>query len=414
MTKVHARAEIRAGNSTNSRKKVQENETDGMPPIPFAVIPAADRNEPEPTLVRQRMSDVPDSYEAPDDLISGVLCPGDATMIFAPPGCQKSYFLFQLALALATGEHPFPGATNLQNTRAGERTRVLFVTSEMALRELQRRHGVSWKQRVVDSELKEHDGAPLEWLIVLPVNRMLTPGAERSSPLDNIRAQLDAAKLDGYPAQAVIIDNVTTLWPAMLSDNKDAAELAEDLKTLCSEDGEYFTALAYAMHLNKLPANMKYENVAASAMKGNAFFEIVTQRAIGFNESTTRTNGVYMVELKNRWTGKDETYHKKRVATFVVKPERPELGKKSPTWQHFDGISTEDAERGREAAPTEIQERWTRDYLTKHPAATYKEFHAAFMSTFPKNEAPGQTKFRDVRDLCRRAAGHDELKFSIE
>jgi len=36
------------------------------------------------------------------------------------------------------------------------------------------------------------------------------------------------------------------------------------------------------------------------------------------------------------------------------------------------------------------------------------------MSTFPKNDAPGQTKFRDVRDLCRRAAGHEELKFSVQ
>ena len=413
MAKVHARAEKRAENLGNSPKNLPKENT-GLPSIPLAVVPnAAAQLEPEPTLVRQRMSDIPDDYAAPKDLIDGVLCPGDATMIFAPPGCQKSYFLFQLALALATGEQPFHGAANLKNLRAGQRTRVLFVTSEMGLRELQRRHGVDWKRRVVDRELKEHTGARLEWCIVLPVNRVLTPGADRSSPLDNIRAELDAAKLDGYPVQAVIIDNVTTLWPGMLSDNKDAARLAEDLKTLCSEDGEYFTALAYAMHLNKLPANMKYENVAASAMKGNAFFEIVTQRAIGFNESTTRTNGVYMVELKNRWKGKGETYHRKRVATFVVKPDRPN-DDTSPSWQYFDGISTEDAERGREESTQDIVERWMREYLTKHPASTYKEFHAAFQAHFPKNEAPGQTKFRDTRNLCARATGRDELKMSVQ
>lgn len=367
-------------------------------------------------LKRQYMDDVPDDYVAPEPLIEGMLQQGEATMLFGGKGSMKSFFNFAAGYALATGTHPFePDAEfrthTFRNTRKGKRTRALFVTTEMNLQQLQVRYGVKWKEEVKDTEgRKEANGKPLEWLSILTVNREpLLKGAERSSVLENIHDALREAQDIGYPYEAVLLDNVTTLWPSKLSDNEGASWVADQLQNLCSEEGEFGCALMYTMHLNKLTAGLGYERIDVNQMKGNAFFSIVNQREIGVNRSTIRKNGVYCIHEKDRMGDEDDSLHRKRCATFTVQPTNPSLGKKSPVRLVYEGFSTEAAERGKEEAPSSVTERWAMQWITDNlPDATYAKFETAWTKEFKENSPPSSSTFNRMRDRCRQATGRTE------
>lgn len=395
-----------------------------IPPISASEIPQKapkkdTTKERQPRLRRQRMSDVPDDYTPPPDLIEGVMRKGRATMLFAPPASMKTFFQFQLAYAMAAGKHPFEGAAHMKNINHGKRVRTLYVSSELTLEDLQERHGSEWKRDIIDKEGRtESDGTPLEWLVLLPVARSPEPDKETTAVFEDIRYELEEAQNSGYPFEAISIDNVTTLWPECLSDNALAANVANKFKALCEGDdnGQNQLALLFSMHLNKL-GGLKYEEVNVGMMKGNAMFDIVGQRCIGMNRSVVKEDSAYLVETKSRSTSQADQYTRQKCATFKVYPLKPELGKKSPVWMRFDGVSTEAAERGKEASPKDVADNWTKNYLTANPDVGYKKFCEVFGEKFEKNDPPSETKFRDTKKLCKRATGamiEDNKKFYSE
>lgn len=367
-------------------------------------------------LKRQRMEDVPDDYVAPEPLIEGMLQQGEATMLYGGKGSMKSFFNFAVALALATGTHPFEpdsefGTLPFKNMRKGKRTRTLLVTSEMNLQQLQTRYGSEWKRAILDQDGRtEADGKTLEWLVIITVNREpLLKGAEKSSVLEDIHDTMRSAQYCGFPMEAVLIDNVTTLWPSKLSDNEGASWVADQLQNLCSEEGEFGSGLLYTMHLNKLQPGIGYDRVDVNQVKGNAFFSIVNQREIGVNRSTIRRNGVYCIHEKDRMGDEDDSLHRKRCATFTVQPTDPSLGKKSPVRLVYEGFSTEAAERGKEEAPSSVTERWAMQWITDNlPDATYAKFETAWTKEFKENSPPSSSTFNRMRDRCRQATGRTE------
>ena len=407
--------------STNLAQPAQGEGADQKKVSPFSNIVTlpkqkiVEQKQQVSTLSEVDFDSVPDDYRPPDPFMRCGIQPYSWTILFAPKKSMKSFFQFQVCVALASGTDPFKGSPRFDNYRK-RRVRCLLVSSEMKLEDLQVRHGVGWKQAVTDPELKTKDGKPLRWMELLtmaPVTKE-TLHLQSSDPYQDILDKLDKMKAEGYPCEMLQIDNLTTIWPAELSKQEDAALLGRKMLTLVDIEGDYGVALMTSMHLNK---HGEYNYVDTSSIKGNELFVVMAQNIIAMNRSANRMNGAYLVELESRFQDQTEQHHRNNVATFTVQREI-EYDDRSPVWLQYDGADTEASQtEGKNGKLDDLRDS-IRGILREDAALSYKQMQDELMRRGLNYEALVESTYYKWRDQYRKAAGLDgttaKLKFEAK
>lgn len=382
--------------------------------VKFAKAKIPEKQQLSPTLSEVDFDSVPDDYRPPEPFMRCGIQPYSWTILFAPKKSMKSFFQFQICVALASGTDPFKGSPRFENYRK-RRVRCALISSEMNLEDLQVRHGVDWKHAVTDPELKTKDGKPLRWLRILcmaPVT-MESLRQDSSDPFQDIRDLLDDMKAEGYPCESLQIDNITTIWPAELSKQELAALLAKKMLSLTEKNGEYGVSLMTSMHLNKTQ-HKEYNYVDTSAIKGNELFVVMAHNIIGMNRSMNRMNGAYLVELESRFQDQAEQHHRNNVATFTVEREIPHDAK-SPVWLQYEGADTEASQTEGKSGKLDDLKHAVHAILREDANLSHKQMQEELRRRSLNFEALVESTYYKWRDQYRKAAGLDgttsKLKF---
>ena len=382
--------------------------------VQFAKAKIPEKQQLSPTLSEVDFDSVPDDYRPPDPFMRCGIQPYSWTILFAPKKSMKSFFQFQICVALASGTDPFKGSARFENYRK-RRVRCLLVSSEMKLADLQVRHGVGWKKAVTDPELKTKGGKPLRWMELLtmaPVTKE-TLHLQSSDPYQEILSKLDKMKAEGYPCEMLQIDNLTTIWPAELSKQDQAALLGKKMLALVDETGDYGVSLMTSMHLNKTTPK-EYNYVDTASIKGNELFVVMAQNIIGMNRSMNRMNGAYLVELESRFQDQTEQHHRNNVATFTVEREIPH-DKKSPVWLQYEGADTEASQTEGKSGKLDDLKHAVHAILREDANLSHKQMQDELRRRSLNSEALVEPTYYKWRKQYRKAAGLDgstsKLKF---
>lgn len=416
-----ASVQIKDVMSTNLAQPAQGDsagEKKVSPKRPFVVFPkakVAEKEKVSSTLSEVDFDSVPDDYRPPDPFMACGIRPHSWTILFAPKKSMKSFFQFQVCVALASGTDPFKGSARFENYRK-RRVRCLMVSSEMNLEDIQTRHGSGWKDAVLDPELKTKDGKPLRWMRVVcrtPIT-METLQSQASDPYQDIIAVLDDMKAEGYPCEMLQIDNLTTIWPAELSKQEYAARLGKMMLALTDKNGGYGVSLMTSMHLNK---HTEYDYVNTAAIKGNELFVVMAHNLIAMNRSSNRMNGAYLVELESRFQDQTEQHHRNNAATFTVYPEI-EHDVNSPVWLQYEGADTEASQTEGKNGKLDDLKHSIQAILREDAALSYKSMKEELVRRSLNADALVESTYYKWRDQYRKAAGLDgatsKLKFETK
>jgi hypothetical protein len=348
-------------------------------------------------------------------LLGNFIIKGEPSIQFGPPGCQKSFFNAEIAAALAKGVHPWPDAERLLNHRAPNRTRVLMLSSEMDMDRLIHRHGRAWADGIHSSDIIEagpYAGRRMDWLRVVKVQTRRYLNEPLRPWVECLQDELELGILEGVPFEVSCIDNYTRLSPGELSDQKHAGNLLENLFMFSDPTGRYGASVYGTFHMNK-NAKESYDRVDINQMKGNAVFEALSDSWIGMNESKVRKDGSYLIEGKTKTGSKENRHDHTRAALFrtVQMPPEPEIP--APVRLVYEGVDTEDAERGKGLSARDFMKTKVLQHLDAEPGLTYtqmiKKLEAEEVAD--AREVLKESTFKDWRSQHRKAKGYDNKSF---
>lgn len=400
-TSVEPRAVGYESNSTDSAE---------WSPEPFESAPT--EGVVRPSIVSQYYDPSEPLRAENEPIFGGFIIKGEPSIQFGPPGCQKSFFNAEVAAALAKGVHPWPEAERLLNHRAPNRTRVLMLSSEMDMDRLIHRHGRSWAAGIHSEEIIKtgpYAGRKLDWLRVVKVQTRRYLNEPLRPWVECLQDELELGIKEGFPFDVSFIDNYTRLSAGELSDQKHAGNLLENLFMFSDPTGRYGAGIYGTFHMNK-NAKEAYDRVDINQMKGNAVFEALSDSWIGMNESKVRKDGSYLVEGKTKTRSKEGRHDQTRVALFKTVQMPPEPDVPAPVRLIYEGVDTEDAERGKGLSARDFIKVKVFAHLDVNPDLTFTDMIKLLEAENVAGAADvlKQSTFKDWRKLHRKAKGYDK------
>ena len=199
---------------------------------------------PDLTFSGSRLESVRDRDE-PTSPLPGLFDPEPGLHVFVGQSSQgKTTLALHIAQSWGCGVEPWEGESPLPGSR------VVFISREQSVRRIDRR------DRVLDTQnalIQRKD-----W-----TNRLLIVARDRDLPralcpllrldekgLPLLRQLLEQAKADGDPIGLVVLDSLSRLKPAGMSesDNDDMATWLDELHGMSEETGAYFLLIHHKGH----------------------------------------------------------------------------------------------------------------------------------------------------------------------
>jgi RecA-family ATPase len=351
---------------------------------------------------------------------------GQVTTVFAPSGVGKSFLFMDAARSIALGDHAFEGAKLLRNDCYGRKTRGLLCTTEMDDDDIHFRHGPVFIEPLRVTEGNER----YKQLEMLTKYQIKSLDEDMPDLLTEIEEHVIDEKLNERPFQFVIIDNLTTAYPDLISSNEGANTIMKKVGMLAYN---YNLAILQVMHINKKgQAVTSYDKIDADAIKGNKMLHITSHNMIGFNSSKGSDNRFYAIQLKSRTSKKADVYTADNCAVFDIEDvdyssQLPAAhSKKTFANVKFYGTSTEDNERqlSKTEMRSDVEDRcfriWDEDTRTTGEpskmgsAAVQKlleSYYANAAGTKPLSDATIKNykkKWRDEYEAGNRPDAHAE------